>query len=427
MKERFKNSQWFRDARFGMFIHWGLYAIPARGEWVKSIEKIPDEVYDRYFDEFNPTEFDPVFLAKTAKLAGMKYAVLTSKHHDGFCLFDSRYTDYKITNTKYKKDAIREFLDAFRAEGLKVGLYYSLLDWHHPDYPAFDDPYHPMRGNPEANQKRDFSKYLEYMHNQIKELVTQYGKLDLMWLDFSYDELKGEKWRATELVNMIRSFQPDILINNRLDAAADHFGGIMTDEPKVYSGDFACPELLMPPQGLHDDSGEAIPWEICASINESWGYNAQDKNFKDSTLIIKKLIEAVSKGGNFILNISPDAKGKLQTEAVETLKKVGEWLRTFGESIYGCDDALLPKPEWGRYTKKGNYIFAHVFERPLGPCLELSSIDKKDIESIVMLNDASEIKLMTEWIAANYPKNTFAEISPSKHQDITVLKIKLKA
>ncbi|HEY8390808.1 MAG TPA: alpha-L-fucosidase, partial [Clostridia bacterium] len=410
MKERFKNSQWFRDARFGMFIHWGLYAIPARGEWVKSIEKIPDEVYDRYFDEFNPTEFDPVFLAKTAKLAGMKYAVLTSKHHDGFCLFDSRYTDYKITNTKYKKDAVREFLDAFRAEGLKVGLYYSLLDWHHPDYPAFDDPYHPMRGNPEANQKRDFSKYLEYMHNQIKELVTQYGKLDLMWLDFSYDELKGEKWRATELVNMIRSFQPDILINNRLDAAADHFGGIMTDEPKVYSGDFACPELLMPPQGLHDDSGEAIPWEICASINESWGYNAQDKNFKDSTLIIKKLIEAVSKGGNFILNISPDAKGKLQTEAVETLKKVGEWLRTFGESIYGCDDALLPKPEWGRYTKKGNYIFAHVFERPLGPCLELSSIDKKDIESIVMLNDASEIKLMTEWIAANYPKNTFAEI-----------------
>lgn len=427
MKERFKNSQWFRDARFGMFIHWGLYAIPARGEWVKSIEKIPDEVYDRYFDEFNPTEFDPVFLAKTAKLAGMKYAVLTSKHHDGFCLFDSRYTDYKITNTKYKKDAVREFLDAFRAEGLKVGLYYSLLDWHHPDYPAFDDPYHPMRGNPEANQKRDFSKYLEYMHNQIKELVTQYGKLDLMWLDFSYDELKGEKWRATELVNMIRSFQPDILINNRLDAAADHFGGIMTDEPKVYSGDFACPELLMPPQGLHDDSGEAIPWEICASINESWGYNAQDKNFKDSTLIIKKLIEAVSKGGNFILNISPDAKGKLQTEAVETLKKVGEWLRTFGESIYGCDDALLPKPEWGRYTKKGNYIYAHVFERPLGPCLELSSIDKKDIESIVMLNDASEIKLMTEWIAANYPKNTFAEISPSKHQDITVLKIKLKA
>lgn len=170
--KRLQNTRWFTDARFGMFIHWGLYSVPAKGEWVKSIEKIPDDVYDRYFEEFNPTDFNPGQWAKLARQAGMKYAVLTAKHHDGFCLFDSQYTDYKITNTKYQKDAVREFLDAFRAEGLKAGLYYSLLDWHHNDYPAFDDPYHPMRDNPEYNTKRDFSRYLEYMHNQVKELVT---------------------------------------------------------------------------------------------------------------------------------------------------------------------------------------------------------------------------------------------------------------
>ena len=182
----------------------------------------------------------------------------------------------------------------------------------------------------------------------------------------------------------------------------------------------------MPPKGLKDDSGGAVPWEICASINESWGYNAQDKNFKDATLLIKKLIEAVSKGGNLILNVGTDATGKIQKECVEVLKEIGDWLNIFGESIFGCDESKLRRPEWGRYTKKDNYIYAHIFERPLGPCLVLPYIDKEDIESIVMLKDGSEIKLMTQWIAANYPKNTFAEISPSKYQDITVLKIKLK-
>ena len=426
MRERFGNSKWFRDARFGMFIHWGLYAIPARGEWVKSTEKTSDEVYDRYFQDFNPTEFNPKLWAKIAKQAGMQYAVFTAKHHDGFCLFDSGYTDYKITNTKFSKDAVKEFLDAFRAEGLRVGLYYSLLDWHHKDYPAFDDPYHPMRGNPEFNYNRDFSKYLEYMHNQVKELVTKYGKLDLMWLDFSYDDLRGEKWKATELVNMIRNNQPDILLNNRLDAAADHFGGIMTDNPKPYSGDFACPELLMPPKGLKDTSGEAVPWELCASLNESWGYNAQDNNYKDADLLVKKLTEAVSKGGNLILNVGPYANGRLSNQTLSIMEKIGQWLEIYGESIYGCNDSNLEKPEWGRYTQKGNYIYAHIYERPIGPCVLLPSIDKKDIESIVMLKDGSEIKLMTEWIAANYPDYTFAEIAPSKYQDITVLKIKLK-
>ena len=188
-----ERMQWFRRDRFGMFIHWGLYAIPARGEWVRSVEEMPEEQYKPFFDEFNPVDFDARAWARLAKQAGMKYAVLTAKHHDGFCLFDSKLTDWKSTNTPFGRDIVREFLDAFRAEGIRVGLYYSLLDWHHPDYPAFGDRQHPMRNN-EAYRDRPYSfdNYLEYMHGQVRELCTEYGKLDLMWFDFSYDDMTGE-------------------------------------------------------------------------------------------------------------------------------------------------------------------------------------------------------------------------------------------
>ena len=184
-KER---MQWWTDARFGMFIHWGLYALPARHEWVKNRERITTEQYQKYFEEFDPVNYDPVKWAKAAKAAGMKYAVLTSKHHEGFCLFDSKYTDYKATNTKAKRDLVKEFVDAFRAEGLKVGFYYSLIDWHHPDFTI--DRVHPQRVSTSAeyaplNVGKDMSRYRTYLQNQIKELLTNYGKIDILWLDFS--------------------------------------------------------------------------------------------------------------------------------------------------------------------------------------------------------------------------------------------------
>jgi alpha-L-fucosidase len=205
IEQRTERTKWFLEERFGMFIHWGLYAIPARGEWVRNNERISVEDYQVYYDQFNPDRYDPRAWAKTAKAAGMKYAVLTAKHHDGFCLFDSQLTDYKSTNTKTGRDLVREFLEAFRAEGIKVGLYYSLIDWHHPDYPAFGDTHHPMRDNEQYKMDPSrFGAYLDYMHGQVHELLTNYGKLDIMWFDFSYGELKGEAWRATELMQMIR-------------------------------------------------------------------------------------------------------------------------------------------------------------------------------------------------------------------------------
>ena len=197
VEERTKRTEWYRDARFGMFIHWGLYAIPARGEWVRSVEEIPKEEYDPLIREFSVENYDPKIWAKLAKEAGMKYAVLTAKHHDGFCLFDTQLTDFKSTNAPCHRDLVREFLDAFRAEGIRVGLYYSVIDWRHPDFPHYSDRNHPMRNRPEySNENRNFDRYLDYMFGQIRELLTNYGKLDLMWFDFSYDNMKNETWKG---------------------------------------------------------------------------------------------------------------------------------------------------------------------------------------------------------------------------------------
>ena len=228
------DTAWFRHDRFGMFIHFGLYALPSRHEWVKNHECTPEEKYQKYFDHFNPDLFDAREWARQAKAAGMKYAVLTTKHHEGFCLFDSQYTDYKSTNTPFGRDLVREYADAFRAEGLKVGFYYSLIDWHHPDFPI--DMLHPRRNDPDAfeqNQGRDMHKYAEYMRNQVRELLTNYGKIDILWFDFSYSGSKPEAgkewmkgkgkddWEAEELIATARRLQPGIIIDNRTEIEQD--------------------------------------------------------------------------------------------------------------------------------------------------------------------------------------------------------------
>jgi len=319
IKEENKRTEWFLDARFGMFIHWGLYSIPARGEWVRSTEKISNEEYQKYFDEFDPINYNPREWAKAAKLAGMKYAVMTAKHHDGFCLFDSKLTDYKATNTKAGRDLIREYIEAFRAEGIAVGLYYSLLDWYQPDYTAYGDRQHPMRENIlYKDRKETFSKYIEYFHGQVKELLSNYGKIDIMWFDFSYNDMVGEKWEATKLMNMIRLLQPDIVIDNRLG------GNIKSSNPEIYSGDFASPEQIIPPEGIVNEAHESIPWEACITLNDNWGYSSKDKNYKTANQVIKALVECVSKDGNLILNVGPNAKGEIPKESLQILSEVGD-------------------------------------------------------------------------------------------------------
>ncbi len=348
-------TEWFRTDRFGMFIHYGPYAVAARGEWVKSDENMTNEEYQPYVDAFLPSNYNPAEWAALAKKAGMNYAVMTAKHHDGFCMFDSKLTDYKITQNMPGRDFIREYLDAFRAEGLKVGLYYSLIDWHHPEYPPVGN--HPMRENEKLkNEKYDWEEYLEYMHAQIEELMTNYGKIDILWLDYSFDDYQDEKWGASELIKMIRKHQPDIILNNRL--VRNHGTSTANREFTGY-GDFETPEQGIPDKGLVDAYGNPIPWETCLTLNNNWGYSSTDHEWKTPEMIVHALVNCVSKNGNLLLNVGPDSQGTIPQPSVEILTAVGNWMSKHHESIYGCGAVDKPKPTWGYYTQKDNVLFAH--------------------------------------------------------------------
>lgn len=424
-----RRMAWYQDARFGMFIHWGLYAIPARGEWVRSTERIPEEQYTPFFDEFNPVDFQPKAWAKAAREAGMKYAVLTSKHHDGFCLFDSKLTDWKSTNTPCHRDLVREYLDAFRAEGLKVGLYYSLLDWHHPDYPHYGDAHHPLRDcEAEKDVPRDFNRYLDYMHGQVKELCTEYGKLDLLWFDFSYGDMRGETWKATELVRMVRSYQPDVIIDNRLEVSGEGFGSLATDNPNEYSGDFVSPEQIIPPKGLTKKDGSNLAWEACVTMNDHWGYCAKDKRFKPASMLIRKLVECVSKNGNLLLNVGPDARGNIPPESLAILSQIGAWMKRNSDSIYGCGGAELPKPENGRITQKGNKLYFHIMEPAIGG-IPLYGVRPETVKRARLLSDGSELQIANNWVVNNYPDIAFVDVSETPQlpdETDTVIEVELK-
>ncbi|MEA4897414.1 alpha-L-fucosidase [Bacillota bacterium Meth-B3] len=432
VQERTQRTEWYREARFGMFIHWGLYAIPARGEWVRSREQMESAQYDKFLDEFTCENYDPREWARLAKRAGMKYAVLTAKHHDGFCLFDTAYTDFKSTNAPCKRDLVREFVEAFRAEGIKVGLYYSIIDWRHPDYPHYGDKFHPMRNN-EAYKgaKHDFDAYLKMMHAQVRELLTHYGHLDLMWFDFSYDNMSCDTWKADELIAMVRSIQPHLVIDNRLEGSSENSGSIRTLDPTPYSGDFASPEQMIPPAGLTDIAGNPIPWEACVTLNNHWGYHAHDMHYKSAKLVVRMLVECVSKNGNLLLNVGPDATGRIPRESVDILTEVGRWMDDNHASIYGCGIAELSKPEWGRYTQKGDTIYAHVMEEQAG-AICLAGLAGR-IERMRLLKDKSEVVETRFWNLAEYLENAFfffgksaEDCYPLPDELDTVVAIKLK-
>lgn len=416
--------QKFQHDRFGLFLHWGIYAIPARGEWVRSNEEMKEEDYIPYYNDFNPDCFDPAQWAKDAKKAGMKYAVLTAKHHDGYCLFDTKTTTWKSS-----QDYVRAFLDAFRKEGLQVGLYYSLLDWHHPDYPHYQDLHHPMRNHAEySNETRDFSNYLDYMHTQIKELLTNYGKLDIMWFDFSYGDMKKDVWNAEKIVSMARKYQPDMIIDNRLEGDGIYPGTILDEHPSFTSGDFTSPEQMIPPYGIVNKVGKPVPWEACITMNEHWGYCAKDTNYKSAKLLIRTLVECVSKGGNMILNVGPDARGNFPQQSQTILHEIGQWMKLNHASIYGCTKSYLEKPEWGRYTQKGNVIYAHILDESI---FDIAiHVPKDKILKIRRLSDRSEIQIQTPWNAESYPDYTFINVDSLHHQCPdsidTVIEITLK-
>lgn len=415
--------KWFLHDRFGMFIHWGLYSIPSRGEWVRSSERMTVEAYQQYFDEFNPTRYDPREWAALARAAGQRYVVLTTKHHDGFCLFDSKLTEYSAPHTPARDDLVRPFVDACREEGLKVGFYYSLLDWHHPNYPVIDDLHHPLRDTPPADAtSRDLSVYQRYLHGQVRELMTNYGEIDLLWFDFSYQKLSGEAWRADELVEMIRQLQPGIVINNRLVAGHAESGG----RPLGERGDYATPEQTVPSAGIVDAQGASVPWEAAMTTNKSWGYQRDDKDYKSPRDIVRMLVECVSKGGNLLLNIGPDPLGRVPQPCDALLKRVGRWMDDNGESIYGCGSATLPKPEWGYYTQRDDgVLFAHIFDRPAGPIVLEGLADR--IDKARLLSDRSEVSTVRPWMVGENRLDAFLTLPTTLPDELdTVVMLQLK-
>ena len=368
------DTAWFTHDRFGMFIHWGLYALPARHEWVKNQEKTPEEKYDQYFKYFNPDLYDPKEWARAAKNAGMKYVVLTSKHHEGFCLFDSQYTDYKATNTPCGKDLIKEYVEAFRAEGLRVGFYYSLLDWHHPDFTI--DRYHPRRDDKnreELNKGRDMKKYAEYMRNQVTELLTNYGKIDILWFDFSYEDKGKDDWEAEKLIATARALQPDLIIDNRTEIEQDLW----------------TPEQVQPREWVRDDAGNLVVWELCQTFSGSWGYHREEASWLSPEMLVRMLVNTVSCGGNLLLNVGPTARGYFDERAVAALEAIGGWMKYNSRSIYGCTQSEFKAPPDVRYTQNGNRLYVHLCAYPFR-CVYLPGLAGK-VDYAQFLQDASEV------------------------------------
>ncbi|MCX7677391.1 MAG: alpha-L-fucosidase, partial [Alteraurantiacibacter sp.] len=310
---------WFTHDRFGLFIHWGVYALAARDAWVRYDDRSDDETYARYFRCFYPDLYDPDAWAAEAANAGMKYVVITAKHHDGFCLWDSALTDFKATRTPWGRDLLRPLVEAFRARGLRVGFYYSLLDWRHPDFPI--DALHPKRDDiayRKAQAGRDIRKYAEYLRGQVRELLTSFGQIDILWFDFSYPQHdwgwaqgKGkEDWQSEQLMALIRKLQPDILVNDRLDLP----------------GDFVTPEEYQPRDWVAA-SGQRVAWETCQTMDGAWGYRRDANEWRSVEALVRALIDAVSKGGNLLLNVGPNGRGQFDPRHVERLRGIGQWLR----------------------------------------------------------------------------------------------------
>lgn len=377
------DSSWFVRDRFGLFIHWGIYALPARHEWVKSREKLTDEAYRKYFERFDPDLYDPSAWAAEAANAGMKYFVVTTKHHDGFCLWDSKLTDYKATRTPHGRDLLKSMVDAFRERGLRVGFYHSLLDWHHPQFPV--DCHHPLQEDEAARDShRDVRKYAEYLHGQTRELLTQFGKIDILWFDFSYpnrktDGLPGkgrEAWQSEKLYELVRELQPQVMLNNRLDLESGF--------------DFVTPEQVQP-QGRVELNGQPVVWEACQTFSGSWGYHRDESSWKSTDQLLRMLIDTVSKDGNLLLNVGPTGRGEFDERALERLRGIGAWMRRNGRSIYGCGASAFQPPADCRYTQNGNRLYVHVFAWPFArQQLQLPGLRGK-VAYAQLLHDASEV------------------------------------
>ncbi len=418
--QRDARMAWWRDARFGMFIHWGAYAVSAGthngeriaglGEWIMSRAKIPIPEYEQYVHRFNPVKFDPDAWVRIAKNAGMKYIIITSKHHDGFALFDSRVSSYDIMDaTPYKRDAIKGLSDAAHRQGMKFGVYYSIMDWHHPDAQAPNTPEYNTRtwSNP------NFGRYVEtYMKPQLKELLTQYPYIDVLWFDGEWVPDWSDD-RGRDLYDWLRSMKPGLIINNRVGHTRQGLSGL-NKTGEVGLGDFGTPEQRVPPAGL-----PGVDWETCMTMNDTWGFKSYDDDWKDTRTVVRTLVDVASKGGNFLLNVGPTAEGLIPGPSVSRLAEIGDWMRAYGEAIYGTNISPYGMPAWGRYTAKPGKVYAHVFDWPKNGKLELTGVTAPPVRAYLL---ADHKPLIVERTAGGFTVQLPA-VAPSSIASVLVLEM----
>lgn len=382
---------WWREARFGMFIHWGLYSVAAgewdgkptqgAGEWIMNDMKIPVSQYAKLVPRFNPVKFDAHQWVKIAKDAGMKYIVITTKHHDGFALYPSALADWCMKSTPFHRDPLKELAEACRGEGIKLGFYHSIMDWHHPNY----DPRKPWNDLPDCAP--DFDRYVPFLKGELKELLTDYGNVAVLWFDGQWEKT----WtydRGADLFNYVRGLQPQIIVNNRV-------GSEQPLKPGQHPlGDYKTPEQTIPPNGL------GVDWETCMTMNDTWGYKKSDHDWKSTQTLVRNLIDCASKGGNYLLNVGPTGEGLIPEASVQRLEEIGRWMKINGEAIYGTTASPFRRPlPWGRCTtKRGQSVttlYLHVFDRPSSGELELPGLQNKP-KAAWRLQDSSQKPLKFE-------------------------------
>jgi len=373
---------WFRDARFGMFIHWGVYSVPAgewkggtnHGEWIMESGKIPVSTYETFSDQFNPVKFDSTEWVRMAKDAGMKYIVITSKHHDGFGLWDSKLTDWDIGRTPFHRDPLKELADACEEAGIKLCFYHSIMDWHHPDWGT------RRAWNDLASGEPDMDRYTDYMKGQLKELLTGYGPIGIVWFDGEWESPWTHE-RGVDLYNYTRNLQPNTIINNRVGKGRAGMGGM--DEGQGV-GDYGTPEQEIPATGF----GPGVDWESCMTMNGHWGYNKNDQNWKSTQTLIRNLVDCASKGGNYLLNIGPTSEGLFPQASIDRLAEIGEWTKANIEAIYGTRASPFEQLEWGRCTQKTmggrTRLFLHVFDWPKNGKLVVPGLANQPVKAFLL-------------------------------------------
>jgi alpha-L-fucosidase len=423
-EQRDERMQWWRQARFGMFIHWGVYSIPAGtykgkqipgiGEWIMEHGDIPVADYEKFAKQFNPVNADQ--WVQIAKNAGMKYIVITSKHHDGFCLWDSKVSDYDIMDTApFKRDILKELSVACKKHGIRLCFYHSIMDWHHPDA---QEPFYPSY-NDDSRTNPDFSRYVKtYLKPQLRELITNYGPLGVMWFDGEWIKDWTEQ-QGIDLYNYVRSLQPDIIINNRVGKGRKSMQG-MTKEG-YFAGDFGTPEQEIPPTGL-----PGVDWETCMTMNDTWGFKSYDHNWKSVQDLIRKLADIASKGGNFLLNVGPTAEGLIPEASVERLAAIGEWMAKNSESIYGTSASPFERLPWGRCTAKPGRLYLHVFDWPKNGELQVP-MPRNDVQKAYLIAREDRAELLLDGDESGNLIVTVPRRVPDKVDTVIMLEMEAEA